>query len=255
MGMFFLMATAFVVAAQAETNTLTDNEISGRELAQKILQLQPLEKFTNSGVLQIRSKTKRASYPVRVIGFPTMRSWGSAYEVTATNPPNDGGLYFFTILHESDFQNHYLRQYPGQTIASDSATNVTPAANLNLTDNEISGPFAGSDFTVTDLGLEFLHWPQQKYLKQEPRVLGPSLVLESTNPNPGTNGYSRVVSWFDKESLALVEAYAYDVNGKKLKNFYPKDIKRVDGRWQVQTLVMENLQTGSKSRLEFDLKK
>ena len=64
-----------------------------------------------------------------------------------------------------------------------------------------------------------------------------------------------MVSWVDTESLGIVEAYAYDANGKKLKNFYPKDIKKVNGQWQVQTLVMENLQTGSKSRLEFNLKK
>jgi len=77
--------------------------------------------------------------------------------------------------------------------------------------------------------------------------------LESTNPAPVTNGYSRVVSWIDEDTLGIVEANAYDVNGKKLKDFYPKDFKKVNGQWQVQSLVMENLQTGSRSRLEFDL--
>ena len=116
-------------------------------------------------------------------------------------------------------------------------------------------PWAGSDFSLGDLGLEFFHWPTQKVLKKEIHRSCACTVLESTNPNPSTNGYSRVVSWVDTESLGIVEAYAYDANGKKLKNFYPKDIKKVNGQWQVQTLVMENLQTGSKSRLEFDLKK
>ena len=81
------------------------------------------------------------------------------------------------------------------------------------------------------------------------------MVLESTNPNPSTNGYSRVVSWIDEESLGIVEAYAYDANGKLLKDFYPKDFKKVNGQWQVQTLIMENVQPGSRSRLEFDLNK
>ena len=116
-------------------------------------------------------------------------------------------------------------------------------------------PWAGSDFSLGDLGLEFFHWPTQKVLKKEIHRSCACTVLESTNPNLSTNGYSRVVSWIDTESLGIVEAYAYDANGKKLKNFYPKDIKKVNGQWQVQTLVMENLQTGSKSRLEFDLKK
>ena len=115
--------------------------------------------------------------------------------------------------------------------------------------------FANSDFSAFDLGLEFFHWPQQKVLKKEFHRQCACTVLESTNPNPTTNGYSRVVSWIDEESLGIVEAYAYDANGKKLKNFYPKNFEKVNGQYQVQSLIMENLQTGSRTRLEFDLKK
>ena len=87
------------------------------------------------------------------------------------------------------------------------------------------------------------------------------MVLESTNPNLSSSNavppirYSRVVSWIDEESLGIVDAYAYDANGKKLKNFYPKNFEKVDGQYQVQSMVMENFQTGSRTRLEFDLKK
>jgi sulfate adenylyltransferase subunit 1 (EFTu-like GTPase family) len=115
--------------------------------------------------------------------------------------------------------------------------------------------FANSDFWLCDLGLEFFHWPAQKVLKKDVHRSRGCIVLESTNPNPSTNGYSRVVSWIDEESLGIVEAYAYDANGKLLKDFYPKDFKKVNGQWQVQTLIMENVQTGSRSRLEFDLNK
>jgi hypothetical protein len=114
--------------------------------------------------------------------------------------------------------------------------------------------FAGSDFSFADLGLEFFHWPQQKVLKKEVHRSCGCTVLESSNPYP-FYGYSRVVSWIDNDSLGIVEAYAYDVNGKKLKNFYPKNLEKVNGQYQVQSMIMENLQTGSKTRLEFDLKK
>jgi hypothetical protein len=124
-----------------------------------------------------------------------------------------------------------------------------------ISGDELMRSFAGSDFWIADLGLEFFHWPEQKVLKKEVHRSCGCTVLESTNPNPFPNGYSRVVSWIDNETLGIVEAYAYDANGKKLKDFYPKDFKKVDGQWQVQTLVMENLQTGSRTRLEFDLKK
>ena len=115
-------------------------------------------------------------------------------------------------------------------------------------------PFCDSDFWVCDLGLEFFHWPAQKILKKEFRRNCSCAVLESTNPNPSPNGYSRVVSWIDEESLGIVMAEAYDAQGKLLKEFYPKDVKKVNGQWQVQSMQIENVQTGSRTRLEFDLK-
>ena len=49
-------------------------------------------------------------------------------------------------------------------------------------------------------------------------------------------------------------ARAYDTQGRLLKEFYPKDIKKVKGQWQVESMDIWNVQTGSRTRLEFDLK-
>jgi YD repeat-containing protein len=64
-----------------------------------------------------------------------------------------------------------------------------------------------------------------------------------------------VDSWIDEESLGIVQAYAYDAQGRKLKEFYPKNIEKVNGQYQVQEMEMDNVQTGSRSRIEFDLNK
>ena len=116
-------------------------------------------------------------------------------------------------------------------------------------------PFAGSDFWVADLGLEFFHWPAQKVLpKTTDLKRGRTYtLLESTNPHPPTNGYSRVLSWIDKESGGILEAQAYDVNGKLLKEFSPGRMKKVNGQWQLQSMEMNNVQTKSRSRIEFNL--
>jgi hypothetical protein len=78
-------------------------------------------------------------------------------------------------------------------------------------------------------------------------------VLESTNPEPFANGYSRVVSWIDNDTLGIVQAEAYDPKGKLLKEFAPKEFKKVDGQWQLQEMEIRNIQTGSRTRLEFNL--
>ena len=116
-------------------------------------------------------------------------------------------------------------------------------------------PFAGSDFWMADLGLEFFHWPEQKILKHEMRRGRACKVLESTNPSSTTNGYSRVVSWIDNESGGIVQAEAYDFKNKLLKEFAPKSFKKVNGHWELQEMEIRNVQTGSRTRLEVDLEK
>jgi hypothetical protein len=116
-------------------------------------------------------------------------------------------------------------------------------------------PFSGSDFWAVDLGLEFLHWPEQKILRHEFCRTRGCNILESTNPDPAANGYSRVLTWIDTEGGGIVQAEAYDANGKLLKEFYPKDIKKVNGQWQVGTMDINNVQTGSRTRMDFDVKK
>ena len=244
------MILFFAVGATAETtNTLSDAEIQGRALVQRILAQRPTESSTNTGVLEIRNGSgKQTEIPVEIQIRITDAGWvnhymtTSPYLVTASTeePPRDD----VQIVHR-DGPNVYWSPISGSTNASYDKGRM-PLANES---------FATSDFWLCDLGLEFFHWPQQKVLKKEFHRQCACMVLESTNPNPTTNGYSRVVSWIDEESLGIVEAYAYDANGKKLKNFYPKDFEKVNGQYQVHSLIMDNLQTGSRSRLEFDLQK
>ena len=121
-----------------------------------------------------------------------------------------------------------------------------------MTGNETAIPFAGSDFWISDFGLEFLFWPEQKILKKEFHKNCACVVLESTNPHPATNGYARVISWIDEESGSVIEAKAYDGSDQPLKDFNLKSLTKVNGHWQVEAVIMDNVQTGSRTRLVFD---
>ena len=105
--------------------------------------------------------------------------------------------------------------------------------------------------------MEFFHWPTQKVLPKTTNLKRGReyTLLESTDPNPNTNGYSRVLSWIDQESGGILAAEAYDAAGKKLKEFEPKMFKKVNGQWELQEMEIRNVQTHSRTRLEFDLKK
>jgi hypothetical protein len=249
-----ILFAAFGVTAQP-TNDLSDAEIQGRQLAQKLLEQIPATNSTQTGVLKIRDgKGKTSAIPIKFETIVTTTNWSSIYELSPADiVSNTWTPIRLVVLHDSSNSNQYHLTISFGGIPERRWTK-------DRSDIVAILPFAG-DFWVADLGLDFFHWPEQKILKKENRRSRGCMVLESTNPNLSSSNavppirYSRVVSWIDEESLGIVEANAYDANGKKLKNFYPKNLEKVNGQYQVQSMIMDNLQTGSRTRLEFDLKK
>jgi hypothetical protein len=242
----------FAVGAMAETtNALSDTEIQGRQLAQQLCDSQPADNFSNTAVLKIRDGNGRTTeVPIHFETFVTTTNWTSIYELSPqTNLAKAFTWKKLVVVHDSTSSNQYHLTFnfggdPDKHWTKDNSDIIKMQS------------FAG-DFGCADLGLEFFHWPQQKILPHTtPLRRGRSYtLLESTNPNPTTNGYSRVLSWIDKESGGILEAEAYDFNGKLLKDFVPKSFKKVNGQWELQEMEIRNVQTGSRTRLEFDLKK
>jgi hypothetical protein len=230
----------------ATTNDLSDAEIQGRCLAQQLLAQGPATNFVQTGVLNIRiSRGKRLEIPLRLQTLVNETGWREIYETSA--PSNRVRL---VVTHEPGRPNGYqLRENPG---ASGEEADHQAAT---LAGSQIMTPFAGSDFWVADLGREFFHWPQQKLLKKVIRSSRGCSILESTNPDPSPNGYSRVRSWIDNENGGILHAEADDANGKLLKEYDTRKLKKVNGQWQVAEMQIDNDQTGTRTRLEFDLKK
>jgi hypothetical protein len=241
-----------VGAAAETTNTLSDAEIQGRQLAQQLCDARPIESFTNTGVLKIRNANGiKSEIPIKIETLVTPTNWSSIYELSSANiVSNTLTPKRLVVLHDTSNSNQYRL-----TFSSGDKQWTKDRSDIVA----ILG-FAG-DFSVADLGLEFFHWPQQKVLKKEVKRSQGCTVLESTNPNSPDDKtvppirYSRVVSWIDGESGGIVQAEAYDAQGKLLKEFAPKSFKKVNGQWELQEMEIRNVQTGSRTRLEFDLTK
>jgi len=235
-----------VGATAAATNDLSDAEIQGRQLAQQLLEQGPGTNFVQNGVLNIRAgKGKHSQIPLRFQTTVNGTGWQTIYETTSQS-----NRVRLIVIHKTGRPNEYFLREGLEVLDKGEDGKST-----TLVDSKLMTPFAGSDFWVADLGLEFFHWPQQKLLKKEVKRSRGCTVLESTNPNPSTNGYARVVSWIDNESSGIVQAEAYDFKNKRLKEFAPKSFKKVNGQWELQEMEIRNVQTGSRTRLEFDLKK
>jgi hypothetical protein len=248
---FAAMVLFFALGAMAETtNTLSEAEIQGRQLAQQLCDSPPAENFTNIGVLKTRyADGKNLEQPIKCEVILTPTNWLSIYEtVVLASSSNSVKTLKLLVLHNISKPNEYklTLNFNGEPKRDWTKENSYTIKML---------PFAG-DFGCADLGLEFFHWPAQKVLPKTTNLKRSRsyTLLESMNPNPSTNGYSRVLSWIEKESGGILEAEAYDAQGKLLKVFDPKSVKEVNGQWQLQEMEIRNVQTGSRTRLEFDLK-
>jgi hypothetical protein len=246
----FIMFPA--MGARAETtNTLSDAEIQGRQLAQQLCEARPAENVT--GVLKIRdAKGKYTEILVKFAVIITETNWASIFEGIDTNLASGEKL---RIIHQESQSSQYAVVHVCRS--GETFSNLDVWGVQALSEEERTMPFANSDFWLCDLGLEFFHWPAQKVLPKTTNLKRGReyTLLESTNPNPSTNGYSRVLSCIDKETGGILEAEAYDIKGELLKVFEPKSFKKVNGQWQLQEMEIRNVQTGSRTRLEFVLKK
>ena len=228
------------------TNALSPAEIQGRQLAQEILEDSPVTNLTETGVLRIRNSEGTTNIPISFVTETSRGLWGVYYNAGMT-----GAAEGLMIVHQNSQPNQFFFfSVKGGSILS-PAFRQSPMSRL--TPSQIMAPFAGSDFWICDLGLDFFHWPDQKIIKQENRRTRACAVLESINPHPSVGGYSRVDTWIDDATLGIVHAEAFDASGKLLKVFDPKSFKKVNGQWELENMEIRNVQTGSRSWIKFDL--
>lgn len=117
----------------------------------------------------------------------------------------------------------------------------------------LNKPFAGSDFSLADLGLDFLHWPQQTQLPGQMRLGQPCYVLESRNPSG--NPVTKITSFINEESDGLLAADAYDSAGHTVKVFSlgGSSFKKVNGKWRLEKMEIRDKIRGSHTILKFDV--
>ncbi len=232
-------------ASRAEAPKPNPNaDADGQALVTQLLAQEPAQNLTNRGVLNLRparGKGPASEVPVSFRLFATDGQWQSVYE---TAPTNQAARVRLTVIRKAGGANEYR-------LAETTNHAILAAADKLLTGAELMTPFAGSDFWVADLGLEFLHWPTQRLLTKEMTRGQSCNVLESLAPAGQTNGYVRVKSWLDIDTGGVVYAEAFDANGTLVKEFAPKGITKVEGRWELEEMQINNRQTGSRTRLRF----
>lgn len=238
LGLLLLPARAAAAGIPTEKPRPNPNaEADGRALVADLLARQPTQSRTNRGLLSIRPARgtgPRRDVPLTVSVFPTPEGWANVYETTPPPPDPPARLI---VIHRPGQPNEYRLATGGQ------------GDERRLVGADVMAAFAGSDFWVADLGMEFLHWPTQRLVRREARRGQACDVLESVAAPGQTNGYARVTSWIDRDTGGIVFAEAFDTEGRLLREFAPKSFKKIDGEWDVEEVEIINHRSGSRTRL------
>ncbi|MEY2428214.1 MAG: hypothetical protein QOJ40_1099 [Verrucomicrobiota bacterium] len=241
---FSLLPCAGQKPADARSTTTIDPaeaENLGRELAAQLRGQKPGENSSTRGWLKIRNDGgKLLEVPANFQIIITPTNWLSVYETTASS--NRSGTVKLTVVCADNQPNQYL-------LCESSA-----AAPRKVAGNEAMIPFAGSDFWLADFGREFLYWPKQRLLRKQVHRSRSCQQLESINPAPVPGGYARVLSWIDTETGGIMDAEAFDARGDTIKRFSIRGFKKVRGQYELEEMEISNRKTGSRTRIEFDLK-
>jgi len=134
---------------------------------------------------------------------------------------------------------------------------VTDSGAENFAASELNQKIRGTGITYEDLALKFLYWPNPKLAGEENVRTRNCWKLQLQAPSRQSQ-YSNVVLWIDKTSGALMRMESYDWNGQLAKRFEVVSAQKIDNRWFLKQMRVEELQPGTnkvQSRTYLEIKR
>ena len=102
----------------------------------------------------------------------------------------------------------------------------------------------GTIVTYGDLAFKFLYWPAARVLGEESVRTRKCWKLQLRAPSRESQ-YSNVLLWVDKASGALMRMEGYDWNAQLSKRFEVVSAQKIEGRWFLKQMRVEQLQPGT----------
>jgi hypothetical protein len=239
-----VVALGMALSITVFESALGDARDDGMALAADLRSSAPPEAMDVRGLIRMRAPDGQRT----VVPFTYRIDWISDGWISVYETAGGGGAVAqrLTVVHRPGERNEYRLE---KTPLGDGASVTTTLRGV-----EAMVPFAGSDFWLADLGMEYLHWPEHhivENLKIKMRKGRPCRVLESVNPDATARGYTRVRSWVDRETGKPIIAEAYGSDGQLLKEFEVGGVTKVNGVWELKNLEMRDVERDSRTLLEF----
>jgi hypothetical protein len=122
-------------------------------------------------------------------------------------------------------------------LVTDTGAEKFPAAKLKEKVRD-------TGITYEDLTLEFLYWENARVLGDETIRTRSCWKLQVVTADRSSQ-YWNVVIWVDKASGALMRMDGYDWDGKVAKRFEVVSAQKIDNRWFLKQMRVEEMQPGT----------
>jgi hypothetical protein len=123
--------------------------------------------------------------------------------------------------------------------------------------SKLNQKIRGTSLSYEDLAFKFLYWPTARVLGEENVRTRNCWKLQLRAPSRESQ-YSNILLWVDKVSGALMRMEGYDWNAQLAKRFEVVSAQKIDTRWFLKQMRIEELQPGTnhvQSRTYLEIKK
>jgi len=134
---------------------------------------------------------------------------------------------------------------------------VTDGGTEQFAASKLKQKIRSTGVTYEDLAFKFLYWPTARVLGEENVRTRNCWKLQLRAPSRESQ-YSNVLLWIDKASGALMRMEGYDWNAQLAKRFEVVSAQKIEGRWFLKQMRIEELQPGTnhvQSRTYLEIKK
>lgn len=122
-----------------------------------------------------------------------------------------------------------------------------------IASNNKTGPFMGSEFAYEDMGSVEVGKYTYRHIEDRACAEGLECFVVERYPVDRDSGYSRQIVFIDKKEYRLWRVEFFDRKDELLKILTLGDYRQYLGKyWRASEMVMENVQTGKKTVLNWD---
>ncbi|HEB02395.1 MAG TPA: outer membrane lipoprotein-sorting protein [Nitrospirae bacterium] len=155
------------------------------------------------------------------------------------NPRDVKGTAFLTYTHKSGDDDQWLYLPALKRVKRISSRNK-------------SGSFMGSEFSYEDIASQEVEKYTYKWIRDEVLDGKESFVVEFYPVDQKNSGYTRRVTWIDKEEYRVWRVEYFDRKDSHLKTLTISSYEKYNKKfWRAGDMQMENLQNGKSTLLVF----